>query len=284
MLAQTVYATPLVRLGRFEARPEDALFTAVLPPGHHLVAFPETALTIAYERAGEFVVDPTAVTFYNPDEIYRRRAISSMGDRCNWVSVRPDLLDELLYAPDAAKSDPEPRFSAPVVSCPSDAFVAQRQLFLDSAAGAIDSLAVEERAIALLSRLIGLQTADSSGAQASLSPASKRAVTRAQELLAARFRQSCTVAEIARYASCSPFHLCRAFRAHTGFSLHGYRTALRLHHGYDRLTQSTDLTDLALDLGFASHSHFSSKFKHHFGCAPRSVARKRAQSPGLRAQ
>ena len=53
--AQTVFRTPLVRLGRFEAAPDEPLFSEVSPPGHHLVAFPETELAISYERAGRFI-------------------------------------------------------------------------------------------------------------------------------------------------------------------------------------------------------------------------------------
>jgi AraC family transcriptional regulator len=44
--------------------------------------------------------------------------------------------------------------------------------------------------------------------------------------------------------------------------------------------QETDLAALALDLGFASHSHFSDAFRRAFGVAP-SECRRRASSSWL---
>jgi AraC-like DNA-binding protein len=67
----------------------------------------------------------------------------------------------------------------------------------------------------------------------------------------------------------SPFHLARVFRAETGFSLEGYPRALRLKAALERLPESGDsLTALALELGFASHSHFTETFRREFGVAP----------------
>ena len=44
-----------------------------------------------------------------------------------------------------------------------------------------------------------------------------------------------------------------------------YRHALRLRIALDRLPDCDDLTDLALDLGYSSHSHFTRAFRDHFG-------------------
>ncbi|WP_241520347.1 MULTISPECIES: helix-turn-helix domain-containing protein [unclassified Variovorax] len=41
------------------------------------------------------------------------------------------------------------------------------------------------------------------------------------------------------------------------------------------LPRCEDITELALDLGFSSHAHFSNAFKAHFGIAP-SIFRDRA--------
>ena len=103
------------------------------------------------------------------------------------------------------------------------------------------------------------------------SAATMHGVRRAQAFLEG-FQQSATVEDVARYANLSPFHLCRAFRAQSGRTMHAYRTALRLHHGFDALAAAGSLSDLAVSLGFASHSHFSAQFKRHFGFTPRSVS------------
>jgi AraC-like DNA-binding protein len=67
----------------------------------------------------------------------------------------------------------------------------------------------------------------------------------------------------------SPFHLARRFKRANGVGLHRYRTRLRMALALARLGDgATDLTALALDLGFNSHSHFSAAFGAHFGVAP----------------
>jgi AraC-like DNA-binding protein len=68
------------------------------------------------------------------------------------------------------------------------------------------------------------------------------------------------------------FHLARTFKARTGFSLHGYRNQLRLRAALERLRDpKAALIDIALDLGFSSHSHFTETFRRNFGKTPSAV-------------
>jgi len=67
----------------------------------------------------------------------------------------------------------------------------------------------------------------------------------------------------------SPFHLCRVFRAHTGYSLHRFQTELRLRMALDQLDEFRgDLAGLAVDLGFTHHSHLTRSFRLAFGATP----------------
>jgi AraC family transcriptional regulator len=128
--------------------------------------------------------------------------------------------------------------------------------------GAVERLALEEALLALLHAVLA-HPADGSSA------ASPRAVERTRELLAADPARGDTLAEIARAVHVSPFHLARQFRRHTGSTVHGYRTRLRITLALQRLAQGErDLTRLALELGFASHSHFSAAFRRATGAAP----------------
>jgi AraC family transcriptional regulator len=60
-----------------------------------------------------------------------------------------------------------------------------------------------------------------------------------------------------------------AFRAQTGLSPYKYIVQLRLRRA-KRLMRNRSLTllEIALESGFASHSHFTHAFREHFGCAP----------------
>jgi AraC-like DNA-binding protein len=95
------------------------------------------------------------------------------------------------------------------------------------------------------------------------------AVERARAFLAARFAENDSLAAIGQAAACSPYQLARLFRRHTGRSLHGHRTALRLAEALRRLEQGeAHLGHLAADLGFASHSHFSAVCRAVLGRSP----------------
>ena len=47
-----------------------------------------------------------------------------------------------------------------------------------------------------------------------------------------------------------------------------YQTRLRLSRALLELPTCASLTELALDLGFSSHSHFTTTFKAAFGISP----------------
>jgi len=67
----------------------------------------------------------------------------------------------------------------------------------------------------------------------------------------------------------SPSHLARQFRTVTGESIAGYLLRLRLGLALDRLADGErNLAALAVELGFAHHSHFSARFRAAFGVAP----------------
>lgn len=80
--------------------------------------------------------------------------------------------------------------------------------------------------------------------------------------------------ELAAEVGVSPYHLHRRFRAATGWTAHAYRDHLRLREGLARvLDGEPDLSALAFDLGYASHSHFTTRFRRAFGATPSQVRR-----------
>jgi AraC family transcriptional regulator len=140
--------------------------------------------------------------------------------------------------------------------------------------GCADALWVEEQvllAVQMPPTVKEGQTAPPRGRPA-VTDAVHRAVDRARELLASNPGGQASLAEVAHQVFVSPFHLARQFRRHTGLSLHGYRTRLRMAMALERLRQGeTDLSALALDLGYSSQSHFSAVFRRSFGHAPGQV-------------
>jgi len=97
----------------------------------------------------------------------------------------------------------------------------------------------------------------------------RRMVDAAKGFMDERLARNLDLAEVARAAGCSPYHLMRLFRADTGQSLRSYRARMRVVAAMDLLCAGAeDLTQIALDVGFASHSHLTDTFRAVLGASP----------------
>ena len=75
--------------------------------------------------------------------------------------------------------------------------------------------------------------------------------------------------EIGRAVGCSPFHLSRTFSAATGMTIPQYLRQLRMERAAELLRSGKfNVTEAALEVGYASLSHFSQAFHETFGCCP----------------
>jgi AraC family transcriptional regulator len=78
-----------------------------------------------------------------------------------------------------------------------------------------------------------------------------------------------SAAGLARVVGLSRFHLQRLFRADTGQTLGAYVTALRLARARHLLAATRlDITEIALECGFASGQHFATVFRREQGVTP----------------
>jgi AraC family transcriptional regulator len=97
-------------------------------------------------------------------------------------------------------------------------------------------------------------------------------VEAAKREIACHLDRNLTLREVARSIRCTPWRLCREFRRITGQTMTTYRHGLRVERALERLGESgIDLTQLALELGFSSHSHFTHVFRRHIGVTPSEV-------------
>lgn len=139
-----------------------------------------------------------------------------------------------------------------------------------------DKLDIDETACALLDSLSATASRmrkSRSGARTERPCARDVAV-----IVSSRYRMKLSIGDIARMLGVSPFHLCRSFRAATGTTIHRHITTLRMSDAVHRLWDYRhNLTELALDLGYSSHSHFSSTFRRFLGIAPSQAM---AERPG----
>lgn len=272
---QLLFESPLTAIGLFDARTEDAHFRCSGAPGEHLFVFPMTCVGIEHEGEEPFVADPNVVTFYNPDELYFRSRVGAYGDRGHWFALAPDLLEEIL---DAAGAPPARRtdgglFAAHFAPSDRSTYVAQLGLARRMLTGeAVDALEAEETVLWLARRVVG-GVERSSRQGGPLSAAQRRLAERARAELAGGYSRPEPLSALAGRLACSPYHLSRVFHRATGRTLFAYREQLRLRQAWIELPRRRgDLTGLALDLGYSSHSHFTAAFGRAFGLPPSRAA------------
>ena len=126
-----------------------------------------------------------------------------------------------------------------------------------------DPLAADELLIAVLRSALAAETP-----AASPSVATRRLIARTKEFVAGHLGEPFRLSDVASSVGASPAYLTDVFRRCEGVPLHRYTVQLRLARALDELPRAADLTGLALDLGFSSHSHFTAAFRRAFDCTP----------------
>jgi AraC-like DNA-binding protein len=268
-----VFASPLVRVGRWRCPADHPIFVDSGPTPDALFVFPREGVWITHEGGEPFVADANTVTYYNKGQFYTRRQLSGRGDQCEWFAVAPEAIAETLSAHDPAALDrPGSPFQFTHGPSDPDSYLRQRLVFEHvSREPRPDQLFVEEAVLSLLGDVTRLAY-QRQGVRRPPRARQRRdvdLVESARDVIARRFKDNLSLSDIARDVESSVFHLARIFKARTGFSLHAYRNQLRLRAALERLAEpGTDLIDIALDLGFSSHSHFTETFRRSFGKTP----------------
>jgi transcriptional regulator GlxA family with amidase domain len=102
-----------------------------------------------------------------------------------------------------------------------------------------------------------------------------RQVGRVMEAVCAHPDRKWSLDALAALACVSPWHLAHVFREETGASVYGYVLRARLAKALDAvLDTNADLSAIAHETGFASHSHFTARFRALFGMTPVELRRK----------
>jgi AraC family transcriptional regulator len=252
-----LYRSRLFTLGEFRCPPENPRWRQLNINGARpLVAFPGTSVVIHQQRREPVLANPNHVIFYGSGERYRRLLHDERGDHCLFVEIDPALL-----AGDEA---------VPFVDAPSDPRAYFRLRL--AALSLQDPLSIEEAVYDAVGRSIEAGAAVHGRRRAAARTRTEHdhheLVERTKAHLTERVPAHDSLESIARHVHASEFHLARVFRERTGFTLHGYRTHLRLRLALERLRADVDLATIANELGFNSHSHFTDAFRGVFGVPP----------------
>lgn len=91
-----------------------------------------------------------------------------------------------------------------------------------------------------------------------------------QAYLNLHFRENCSLSVLAQKIHASPNHIRIAFREEYGVSPYEYVLQKRIEQAKVLIAeQSTSFTDIAMQLGFCSQSHFNKLFKARVHCTPK---------------
>lgn len=94
------------------------------------------------------------------------------------------------------------------------------------------------------------------------------AVRRAKNYLEDHIEQKPSLAELAKLARISTFHLAHVFRKTLGIAPHEYLLNLRIARAKELLRRGHTIADVAHRTGFVDQSHFSKRFKRLVGVTP----------------
>lgn len=230
--------------------------------------FPFRGLYLRHVGSDQAVADANHVLFFNAFQGYRVSHPLIGGDTSLVVSVSPSMLAELV--PKALLNPGEPlTFNLQHLRIDARAQALVMLLNHSLRHGSIETLEAEGLSLTLLSRAVGPRTARASGATYSR----RRLVDRVKVLLSGDLSRRWTLAEIAAEIRGSPVYLTQAFQQVEGMPLYRYHLRLRLARALDLVGERDDLSALALDLGFSSHSHFTAAFRQAYGRTPSEFAK-----------
>jgi AraC family transcriptional regulator len=236
--------------------------------------------------------DVNQAVFFSKKSSYRVSHPADCGDRGTVFVASPRVLNDIVRELDPTIDDqPERPFPFVTGPCASGVFWRHRELArrlrvvegsqMEPPLEPPDPLWIEVTALQIIADALEAAFVR----QGLASPSCKRRregtedehadqVEAAKTYLASRMPERVTLDDVARAVGASPFHLARLFRRRTGAPVHRYLMCLRLRASLEHLADgANDLTALALELGFSSHSHFTDSFRREFGCTPSDVRR-----------
>ena len=232
------------------------------------LAFPYRGVFVRHVARDEAIAEANQVLFFNPTESYYVSHPVPGGDASLDLVVSEPLLREL--APRTLLRDGpslEFRVQRVRIDAKAQSFVALLRHRLRG--NLAEELEAESLALALVRRALAPRTSHVPGATAGR----RRLVDRTKLVLAGDVTRRWTLGELGAEVGHSPVYLTQIFQQVEGVPLYRYQRQLRLARALELMPQYDDLTALGLELGFSSHSHFTTAFRQAYGRSPSAFRR-----------
>jgi AraC family transcriptional regulator len=265
----TLFQNGTLQIGLFETRPISDACGEIERQSRNVVVLPFSGVFSKHEAPGRHIIGtPSHAVFIAADTPYRLSFPGGIGDRALTFRFGEDLAPEQLQR----RSSSEPVASHGLLD--GHAMVLRNLLWMRLKHGGSNEFEVEALALDLLGRSLRSMHTGRLPVRRSTRAQRMRTLERVKEAVALAPADKWSVAKLAKIANLSPFHLCHLFRQTVGTSIYNFVLRERLAHTLDAVLESDDgITAIALDAGFADHSHFTARFRSFFGCTPTSLRR-----------
>lgn len=268
---ETGVSSPRWHVGRFTRSADSHLWSTENQIGAHpLLVFPDVPVRIEQSGRAPVIATRATAVFYDPYTVYRRRLLDPRGDHCHYIALESALWEEVRRGVDPRWEASGFRTAGGPVS-PALRLAFERLLVVVSTP-LVDDLMADEAILAVAAAAVR------DAVHAVPLPPSRAVARRHREAAAAleahianRFRANDSLHDLAQAVGLSPFHAARLFRRHTGLTMHAYRERLRLAEALRAIGAGERLDEVALATGFATHAHFTDRFRRAFGFPPSAV-------------
>lgn len=279
IIRRTLFDGELLQIGHIVARPASTECGEVEVSDLNVVALPLAGVFEKHDGPRQSALaTPTHALLIQAGKPYRLSFPGCIGDRC--LALRFSSASLARVMPEAMAGDAfDASAFAKQALLPAAVLLARSQLVRGFARRQVDALEAEELGIGLLVsslRAARIQRfARRNGATASGGSGRRlRQIERVREAVWTQPERRWALGDLADLASISPCHLAHVFRTEVGMPVYQYVLRARLARALDAVLDSdTDLTTIALDSGFASHSHFTARFRACFGHTPLELRR-----------
>jgi AraC-like DNA-binding protein len=240
-------------------------------PTHSIVLVRRGVFRRTHHRES-LLADPNHVLFFNAAAPYRYGHPIPGGDACTILAVETRRALELVgrHAPADAQHPETPFRHGHGLSSPR-ALRLHWELLNLVACGAAQ-LALEDTLAELADEAVACAYRPTNQRRRLSASARRRRrdlVEAVKLMISERLHAAPSLTELSDVLGCSPYHLSRTFHNTAGESLRRYVGRLRARAAAERLADGADnLTALALDLGYADHSHFTNSFRQEWGLTP----------------
>ncbi len=269
------------KIGEFHAHTGHLNFASVAAPFDEVhCVFPSCSIMIETDAGRSLLADRSWALVYPSGLDYRRYGLNDGGDHCMWVSPTEALYRSQTLLGEYCRML-QRRAMEPFRAAVPNAMFLELRAIQYALINERQVIGLDRRMWRICSILFGVDESKGMGdwslrggisVDARSDAGGCALADRVESYVTLRYAEPEGLSDVARAVGVSTEHMCRVFRGAFGVTIHQRILQLRMRRAVERLLEGErGLTELALDLGFNSHAHFSATMRRSFGYTPSQI-------------